>query len=111
MCRCVEVCMLELKEREKCWQVGCAPVHQALKTLWMKQGMTNNGWQHQSHLFADDFNAHMLLFPFVRFSMLFEDSLTDWGLIILDDLSDFPVQSLEGCQIEMGFFSPPPYVG
>lgn len=39
--------------------------------------------------------------------MLFEDSLTDWGLIILDDLSDFPVQSLEGCQIEMGWDPPP----
>lgn len=37
--------------------------------------------------------------------MLFEDSLTDWGLIILDDLSDLPVQSLERCQNEMWFSS------
>lgn len=37
--------------------------------------------------------------------MLFEDSLTDWGLIILDDLSDLPVQSLEECQNEMWFSS------
>lgn len=35
--------------------------------------------------------------------MLFEDSLTDWGLIILDDLSDFPVQSWARCQNETWF--------